>query len=303
MSRKILVPLDGSALAERALPYAENLAQAAADELVLLHVVSPLGWDLKPPLERDLLADLNVVVERVRAAGIAARPSMYNGYHTAPGIIIARAAREHGAGLIVMSTHGRGGVGRFVYGSTADEVLRYADVPLLLIPATGESTWPTDRPLKILVPLDRSELSREILERLHAVLDNRAFELLLVNVVELPTYAQVFPSDAVAEARAELEDVANGLRAAGRSVDVRVEVGGVAASLARVAEQAGADLIAMTTHGRGGLGRVVLGSVATGAVHDATVPLLLVRPAGLHRTLAEDVAGSRQAVAPHATIT
>ena len=94
MSSKILVPLDGSDLAERALPFASSIARARDGRLVLLHVVSPLGWDLKPPPEHDLLGELNAVAARVRAEGVEAEPAMYNGYHTAPGIIIARAASE-----------------------------------------------------------------------------------------------------------------------------------------------------------------------------------------------------------------
>jgi nucleotide-binding universal stress UspA family protein len=279
MLTKILVPLDGSPLAERALPYASRVARATGGQITLLQVVSPLGWDTKPPPERDLLPTLNALAGRLRGEGLAVELSLYNGYHTPPGNIIARAGSEHDTSLIVMSTHGRGGIGRFVYGSTADEVLRHAEVPLLLVPAASETPWPDDRPVRILVPLDGSVLAQEVFRQLGRLAEVMPCELLLLQVVQLPAYAQLFPADLLDEVRAELTKLGAELRSPWRSVEARAEVGPVAPTIARVAGEAHVDLIAMTTHGRGGLGRLLLGSVASATIQRAAVPLLLVRPA------------------------
>lgn len=281
MFTTLLIPLDGSALAERALPFAVALASASRGKLILLRLTGPLGWSLDPDADQPATMELDTVAERLQRQGLQVEPLLRHGYRADVGRDICIIGAERGVDLIVMSTHGQGGLGRWIYGSTADQVLRNTEVPLLLIPASCGGPWPDDRPFRILVPLDGSDLAREALDPALAFADALGGELLLLHVSNPPDEARLGPEIGVTEARAQLELVAGRLRAAGRNPELHAMVGAPAAVIPRVADEQRADLIVMATHGRGGLGRLVLGSVATATVQRATVPLLLMRPAAL----------------------
>jgi nucleotide-binding universal stress UspA family protein len=152
MYQRILVPLDGSAFAEQALRHAQQVAQPSQSEIHLLSVAPLLEdqslavVDLYPVyVYRDYLVDqtqetqrirtelevyLEQVAARVHAAGFKTLVSIRFGQ---PADEILAYAQEHGCDLIVMSTHGRSGVGRWVYGSVADKVLRGSKIPILLV--------------------------------------------------------------------------------------------------------------------------------------------------------------------------
>jgi nucleotide-binding universal stress UspA family protein len=313
--RTILVPLDGSTLAERALPYATAVARAAGARLVLARTAAagavpeeatwvggaPGGVALGPagpgaPADREPAPtrreesgpDPVRYLEEVAAGlvGEAVEPSLVLG---PAGEAILREARERGVDLIVMSTHGRSGLGRWLYGSVADHVLRHAGVPVLLVSAVCAPAWPEGGPGTILVPLDGSELAEAALAPAAVLAGLFRARLLLLRVVEPPATAGAAfgagyddtdddPAAALSEAEGYLEGVARSLHEDGPPPEVAAAEGPAAATIARVARERGAGLIAMGTHGRSGLGRLVLGSVATGTLHQAAVPLLLVRP-------------------------
>ena len=148
----ILVPLDGSELAERALPYAQQLVRQLGSRLVLLRVVNvldlagsqafsgflPAGvFDAALEDEhRAATAYLDGVTQRMRAAGYDAEPALRTGD---PAGEIVEFGRQANVSLVVMSTHGRSGLSRWVYGSVADRVLRGGTVPVLLVRATSEA--------------------------------------------------------------------------------------------------------------------------------------------------------------------
>jgi nucleotide-binding universal stress UspA family protein len=283
----ILVPLDGSALAERALPYAVHLARAAGGRLVLIRATPAAARD-------DAEAALAATAQRLVAAGAPVESQARTGE---AGAVILEAARAGGADLIAMATHGRSGLGRWLYGSVADRVMRHAPVPVLLVSATCERRWPPapppgaapGPPRRLLVPLDGSGLAEEALGPAGALADALGAGLLLAQAVPFPVVAygseQEYASYAddpdaeVGAAREYLEEVAAPLRAAGRDVEVRVEAGMVVPTLARIERERDVEGVAMATHGRSGLARVVLGSVATGVLQLAHVPVLAVRPA------------------------
>jgi nucleotide-binding universal stress UspA family protein len=144
MYKRILVPLDGSALAEAALSHAEQLAASGGGELVLLRVVISPYSIVAPDLvlagqsiDQDILQQqaeqyLRALAARLAGQGIAVRTV------TCPGPVaeaILDHARSGDADIIVMSTHGRGGISRWVYGSVADRILQAAPCPVLLIRA------------------------------------------------------------------------------------------------------------------------------------------------------------------------
>jgi nucleotide-binding universal stress UspA family protein len=239
-------------------------------------------------------AELTASAEPLRAGGLAVGVSVY---YDQPGRAILDAAAHRPADLIAMSTHGRSGPGRWLFGSVADEVLRRAEVPVLLVPGACPPGWgaaPTRR--QVLVPLDGSELAEEALAPACELAERLGADLRLLRVVEPPvplvadevSYPAAVNQDAeLAAAQAYLDRVLARLRAAGRAGEASALLGEAATTIAAVAREQGVDAIAMATHGRSGLARLVLGSAATGVLQRAAMPLLLVRPATVHQTETE----------------
>jgi nucleotide-binding universal stress UspA family protein len=291
----ILVPLDGSDLAERALTVAADLARRHGSALRLVHVHLPLTAD---PIYVEGLPVIDehfhslrrdhekTYLERVRdrlGAGVSVSVALLDGT-AAPAL--ADEARTRGAALIVMTTHGRGGIERVLLGSVADELVRISPVPLLLVrDGLGGASSQFRR---IVVPLDGSPLSEGILEHaLYLALDDPRAELVLVNVVQPPPRG-TWPGQAPLEgntapqeenARRYLDGVARRLTAAGARVQASVLVAAdVASALLNFARDENADVIALATHGRSELKRLALGSVADRVVRATTTPVLVLGP-------------------------
>jgi nucleotide-binding universal stress UspA family protein len=195
-----------------------------------------------------------------------------------------------------MATHGRSGPARWLYGSVADQVLRRAPVPVLTVPPDAAGVWPADRPPTLLVPLDGSTLAEAALEPTAELAASLGSALVLVQVIPFPpyplladdgAYLAAFDCDtAEASAQEYLAGVAARLQPTVPQVRWRVQLGQPAVAIAEIAREEGADVIAMATHGRTGLARLVLGSVATALLQRASVPLLLIRPASLGAAVA-----------------
>jgi len=151
MYERVLVPLDGSEIAEAILPFAEKLAGPVDAEAMLVRVVEPLsageafaaGGVVAPDtlFLRQLEAKeyLARVERRLANKGIRVKTDLRNG---APAAEIVAAATSWGADLIAMATHGRGGLGRLLFGSVAEAVLRAAPVPVLMIRTTAKVSVP-----------------------------------------------------------------------------------------------------------------------------------------------------------------
>lgn len=310
MFDKILVPLDGSALAERALPYAARIARATHGSILLLHVMSSTETQHRLEKSMNAAVRLEQLVEELRAAGVDATTWTMPG-HAAD--VIVDAADPPRTDLVVMSTHGRGGLGRWLFGSVAEDVLRRALVPVLLVPASADRAWPTDRPLKLVVPLDGSETSEAALPIALAFRQALDGDVTFVRVVE-PTAApslgfnpdsmsleRVAPTAGLDQAQAYLEEIASQSRGAAPTTGVLVDVGDPAATVASVVRQEQADAIVMATHGRTGLARITIGSVALAILHRAHVPVLLIRPVGMLRQEADIASPTSGAHAPGTT--
>jgi nucleotide-binding universal stress UspA family protein len=214
--------------------------------------------------------------------------------------------------LITMSTHGWSGLDRFLLGSVANRVAHHAKVPVLLVRSEdhGEAQLfnPNISYKRILVPLDGSPLANEVLPQAEALAKCSNAEVLLLQVVSKPTEwptaeeAFIFSGGLVragefahkqpelndtlsarnAEHRREtaqvhLDSAATELRHAGLKVETLVQQGDPAETILEVAERCRADVIAMSTHGRSGLRRFLMGSVASRVLEYANMPLLLVR--------------------------
>jgi nucleotide-binding universal stress UspA family protein len=312
MAGPILVPLDGSLFSERALPMAEALARASG---AVLHVVRIHVPHTRPPvsLEGMPVADPDknaqrwaaerAYVSRIRnrlgpRSELATRIAVLHG---AVAEALAKYAAAHRVGLIVMSSHGRRGLARTWMGSIGDALLRSSGVPVLLVrPGKGRETSAVpDGPPTILIALDGSPLSEQILE--HAVSVGRPLgaRYVMLRVVNPPGLMGEMPAaiaprlgwnlaaaSRVAEARAYLSAAARPLKERGLEVETKViESERPAAAILHEAVRGGSALVAMASHGRTGLSRLVLGSVASQVLHGASVPLLLYRPTAEHRAL------------------
>ena len=306
--KTILVPLDGSALADRTLPYAVAIARATEAKLILFRAVVAYSYYTEDLAIAQIAAiteaeiDLDAALWKVRAQGVTAESRFV--YGSAARCILEETTLNR-PDMVVMSTHGRGGIGRWVYGSVTDRVLRDADVPVLIIPPAATTDWTRTGDSCVLVSLDGSLLAEEALEPARALAAALGTGLLLLKVVEprvygdvyVQPYAQVTEIDSKADidtAQAYLDTIAARLSAQsvsspGESVAIstRVETGQPTATVARVAHEVGSLAIALATHGRSGVARLVMGSVATGLLQRADVPVLLVRPAAVARPAPE----------------
>jgi nucleotide-binding universal stress UspA family protein len=308
MYRSILVSLDGSSFSEQALPLALSLARRTGAALHLAHVLTPVvvypdvvlaNAGLEAQLRDRQRAYLDGVAGRLAAiAPVPVRTALLEG-------AVAPTIQNHvaavGADLLVMTTHGRSPLGRIWLGSVADYLVRHVNVPLLLVhPRDPAPEWTSDpAPRHILVPLDGSHLAEEMLEPAAGLAALTDGSLILLRVVR-PALPSSFSLDAdgvgagaqrlideiekvqqhlLSEATAYLEGVADRLRGRNLVVRTRVVVEEQPALAILHDAKAGVDLIALQTHGRGGLARLLLGSVADKVIRGAGVPVLVRRPA------------------------
>jgi nucleotide-binding universal stress UspA family protein len=307
MFANILVPLDGSALSERALPFALSLAKATDGRLWLVHARPATVPLIDPEHGHDPGAMIEGIAAHLRERGFRVTSRTMHGDATN---VILDASVDMPADLIVMATHGRGGIRRWLYGSVTDRVLLRASVPVMLVPTACDHPWPNDRRLKILVPLDGSDLSESVLGTVHELSHAIGADLLLMRAAAQEPGVPLVPwlepvglalhqatETELAEAREYLDGLAVPPGLVDRSVDVLVDDGEPSSSVPRIARQEDVDLIAMATHGRTGLARLTMGGVATATLQHAHVPVLLVRPKGLKRTT-DEAAPERQGAAP-----
>jgi nucleotide-binding universal stress UspA family protein len=286
MMRTVLVALDGSSLAERALAYAVAIARASRARVVLVRVAPPRPVLWGDPVERrvrdlaDAQAYLEGVVDRLRKREVLAEPALSFGEPA--GVILDEIAIAD-ADLVVIASHGRRGAGRWLYGSVADEVVRQTPAcPVLLVTSACDHPWLDDHIDRIVVALDGSTFAEEVLAPVSQLAHIFSAELVLLRVLEPahPGRGDFVSEAEIAAAREYLAQTVERLHPAER-VLVQVRIGAVAPLIARVAREESADLIALATHGRTGLARLTLGSVATATLQRAGVPVLLVRPSGL----------------------
>ncbi|MBI4545366.1 MAG: universal stress protein, partial [Gemmatimonadetes bacterium] len=281
MSKSILVPLDGSAFSEHALPVALGIARARGVGIHLVHVHVPvphglageLGALLDPALEQRLEVRELDYLERV-AAQVRSRLPLDVRVAALEGAVVEnllRHARSADVDLIVMTTHGRGGFERAWLGSVADGLVRRAGIPLLLI-RNGETRArveldPVLAFQHVLVPLDGSELAEAVLGPATSLGDLAGAGYTLLRVIRpvyvlgryVPQPGRPDPNDLQVQMRdagSYLPGVAGRLRAGSAEVATAVIVhASPAAGILDFAERNAVDLIAMATHGRGGVSR------------------------------------------------
>jgi nucleotide-binding universal stress UspA family protein len=288
MINRIVVALDGSPLAEQALAAASGLAEASGCEIVLLTAIARMerwanaetpSWEEE---EGALAAGyLDTVARPLRDNGLQVKTRVVWGR---PSEAIRDVADEEDADLIVMTTHGRSGIRRWLIGSVADNVLRTTHRPLLLLRAQDVAPGPLSM-RNILVPLDGSHLAESSLSSVRDLAQQFAARVVLERVVVPPAvlYAEQYvPSaapvmeDMVAAAREYLETERERVEGDDVSVTISVDEGFPVEAIIAAAERFSADVIVLTTHGRTGPARTILGSVTDGLVRQSHRPCLVI---------------------------
>lgn len=289
--RSILVPLDGSAFAEHALPHALALARRTGAGLDLVGAVPDIPEDVMETEARahDYLAG---VVHRVRAAATGpVAPVVVRGR---PADAVSEYAARARTDLIVLTTHGRGPLSRFWLGSMTTELIPRAPTAVLVVrPDERPPDLAADpAPRRILIPLDGSGFAEQVVPLATAVggLTGAAYRLLrVVPPLQVggwdgtdadPTTNRTVAEELAAAARAYLAAVKAHTPAVGAAETEVAVTWPPATAILADAEAHRADLIAMATRGRSGLDRMLLGSVADKVVRGSTVSVLLRRPAG-----------------------
>lgn len=297
MYEKILVPLDGSTFAESALPLALTLSRKTDADVHLVTVLEPVtsfayeGWESAAVDWTHKYLE-GVTTRIADQSGGTVTTAVVTG-HTVERL--QEEARNEKADVIVMASHGRGTLSRVWLGSVADGFVRQADRPVILVRPSEEAEAPQNFDYEfetLLVPLDGSELSESALQ--HAIDFGELFDSAyhLTRVVSypfdisspyLPHTAQLnqkIVEDAKTGSAEYLEAHAERLRRRGFGVTTSVAVDSQPGhGVLSEAEAVGSDVIAMATHARKGLSRVVLGSAADKVLRGTHSPLLLFRPA------------------------
>lgn len=288
MFKRVLVPLDGSDVAEAALAY---VALLPSDQLRLLAVESDRA-DLSAvcTAARDCSAYLEGVAASLREQGRDVDTLVAFG-NPAEQILALSAAAD----LVVMGSHGHGGARRFVLGSVADEVARHAPVPVMVVRG-GSASPPAVQLTRIVVPLDGSELAEQAVPVAAALAADLGVPVHLMRVLDIDALratvrAGIHAAAAYMRSQDEIQhyaeeyltERAQELRNQNLAATVEIHTGSPAVTLLDAMRPN--DLVVMTTHGRGGVRRWLLGSVTDKLVRAAAAPVLLVpangpRPGG-----------------------
>jgi nucleotide-binding universal stress UspA family protein len=286
MYERILVPLDGSELAEGAIPYAEAIATKSGGEVLLFTVCTPGDC-----LERPLRAYLDKKRDQFSSSGVRASSLVATGDVATE---ILDSAERNAVSLIIISTHGYSGVSRWALGNVANKVLRSSRIPTLLVRASEGATAPVMENLRtILVPLDGSIFAEAIVpyaETLALSMDSNVVLLRIVEPVKLPRldsyghwldlekYEKDLQAEAESKARLYLSEKEIALRQTGVRVSSIYLLGYPAQTILEYAEAQPAGLTALSTHGFSGVTRWAYGSVASRIVEGSSRPVLVVRP-------------------------
>jgi nucleotide-binding universal stress UspA family protein len=293
----IVVPLDGSELSERAIPYAVLHAKTLGGKLLLVTVWEGAEQSLLealPAVADDLFKEgrqyyekyLRGVAEKYLPDGVKIDAEVLTGN---PADELLKLLDERHADLLAIATHGRSGLSRWWYGSVAGEVLQRATVPRLVVgPKVLAQPAHAIKVDGVLCPLDGSQLSESALS--HAIRIAEAFNARLhivqaVNPTPAPYLVDV-PSAASMDVYTTIEEgvkeyLGRMAEQAAANIEVATAIlrGPAAEEILEYVETNGIDLIAMSSHGRGGLVRTALGSVADRVIH-GEAPIYLIRPTG-----------------------
>ncbi|HEX2280817.1 MAG TPA: universal stress protein [Thermomicrobiales bacterium] len=300
MPSTIVVPLDESEISETAIPLAKAFAADSGASVLLVSVVD-VSTEFASWLGDSTDAE-DLQRERARTQeyldGVASR---FDGANVQtivragrPEVEILDVLDETAEPIVVMSSHGRSGFNRVLVGSVAGRIVSGADCPVVVVRATddGKRAPDMDSIDTILVPLDGSTFAEYALEAAQESLASKKLQIHLVRIPETVTWAttpgmtgaasyqmiDTYMEASTEEATAYLTEVAGRLKERGHSVNWEVRHGVIADEIAAAADEHKVDLVVIATHGRTGFRRIVMGSVAERVLHEASAPLMMVRP-------------------------
>ncbi|MEF8816563.1 MAG: universal stress protein [Salinibacter sp.] len=291
---RILFPTDGSACADRARRHAQYLADHLDAALHVIQVETRT-------VDRDgVLAVQEAEVQADLHEGGAGKGALPAARYRERAVVHSTAAGgilnyvvQYDVDLVVMGTHGHRGVRRLVLGSVAEEVVRKAPCPVVTVGrgTTAPEEWEEGT---MVVPVDFSEHRFRVMAHARELALLYGMDLLLLHVVEVPSLPDAYgvhrspPDPGVLADRADevLDAEADSLRTKGLDVTLDVRGGHPAAEILDVADETGATFITIATHGRTGLERVLMGSVAEKVLRQAPCPVCAVKSFG--RSLVED---------------
>ncbi len=282
MFNKIVVPLDGSEVAEQALPYVRSLAVGLKTPVELVRAYAG---------DTDNWAKAIDYVTKVAQGLEAFVPVTFTVREGHPVDVIVEVGGQHLSTLILMATHGRSGLARWAMGSVADKVLHTAQNPLMLVRAQKDAEAARQMEIKnIILPMDGSPIAEQALPLTATIarsLGAKVYPTWVVPpapafygdyVAYSPETYQMLYQDTEKAAGEYLAKVETRLREAGvDQVENKVLLGSPAAAIVDLTEEIPNSLVTMTTHGRSGMGRFVLGSVADRVVGYSKCPVLLIR--------------------------
>lgn len=289
---RLLVPLDGSPECEIGYAYAAAIA-GPSTEIVLGRAVSPIDGDRLDPSVLSAVTDTAVSRASLELAETAKRlaPTSHLGVEVSVGPpvdgMLGIAARVQ-ATMIVAATHGRGSIGRWVYGSVTDRLARLSPIPVALVRVGAPR--PAAKPARVVVPLDGSALAEEALPVAAAIARTHGIPVMLLTAIDAGQFAVATsplptsgaPAGVMPELWDMLKETAAQTLAHGQAdpalngLEVSA-VSRVGTAQAVIDEVAGpADVVVLTSHGRTGFKRVMLGSVAEHVVRFADCPVVLV---------------------------
>ncbi len=320
MFRNILVPLDGSALAEAALPHAEALAAAFGATLRLLRVIPVRRRAGAAPLDIidrrlghvEADAYLNALALALRARGIPVETEVVEGQ---PPDRILESLRAHRHDLVVLTTHGAGGCTEYPISGTANKVVTRAGTSILMLPVSDEAAAraaPGGKYLRILIGLDGSRRGDWALAPVADFARRVGAELILAHIVHVPDVVEEPPSPELHEAVERLvtlnreaaeRHLAEAQRRFGSPdllIRTRIAVSSrVPEALADLAETERADLVVLSAHGASMSTRCPYGAVALQVLTEARRPLLIAQDAPLRAPWARTQRASARATDLH----
>ncbi len=301
MYKVIMVPTDGSGFDREAIRVALRMAERSDAKVRLVRVLATgsffgvaaaaEGTAVAAELvrsERDrALSELYVLATECRTTSKA---DISVDLHAGPvNDVLQGYARRNDVDLIVISTHGRSGISRLSLGSVTDSLIRHTTIPVLVVKPSASYLNPQvgEAFKRIVVPLDGSTLAEQILPRVLTLAKFEEAEITLLNVLIPQSYSQkeiVDPSlpwweKDIALAQSYLFRIAGRLRRDGMPVTTDIVISeNIASAIGDFAGREKADLIAIATHGRGGLARMLRGSVADAVMHSARMSMLVFKP-------------------------
>jgi nucleotide-binding universal stress UspA family protein len=288
--QRILLPLDGSELAERALAPAQTICQAMNCDLHLLRVVSGLAFDLDPLFhQRCLDADVEAAwhyLNALKKQNTTFLPAIANVITGSPPKVIIDYAAQHAVDLIILSSHGATGFSRWVYGNVTSKITRQAPCDSLIVRTTASAVKPFSTQ-RLMVPLDGSKLAEKALEPAVALASYLELNILLFRVSPLitPEFEPIgcgslydgLEAQARKEAGTYLSQLQSSLGNSGLSIQAASVTGHDAKAIVDYAGNHDVDLIIMSSHGATGIGRWLIGNVTEKVLRKANCSTLVVR--------------------------